>query len=84
MAECIIFTVVVELWTEFWQLNNIFEPPMENGQLFVFLLPHTPYGHVTDCEACALCTRKTLMPRFTDFLTVFEKKTDCFAVYVKF
>ena len=25
--------------------------------------------------------RKTLTPRFTDFLTDFEKKTDCFAVY---
>ena len=25
--------------------------------------------------------RKTLKPRFTDFFTDFEKKTDCFAVY---
>ena len=24
---------------------------------------------------------KTLTPRFTDFFTDFEKKTDCFAVY---
>ena len=24
---------------------------------------------------------ETLTPRFTDFLTDFEKKTDCFAVY---
>ena len=30
------------------------------------------------CEARA---RKTLTPRFTDFFTDFEKKTDCFAVY---
>jgi len=29
------------------------------------------------CEAA----RKTLTPRFTDFFTDFEKKTDCFAVY---
>ena len=32
------------------------------------------------CEARALCARKTLTPRFTDFFTDFEKKTDCFAV----
>ena len=25
--------------------------------------------------------RKTLTPRFTDFFTDFEEKTDCFAVY---
>ena len=34
------------------------------------------------CEARELCARKTLTPRFTDFFTDFEKKTDCFAVYV--
>ena len=28
-----------------------------------------------------LRARKTLTPRFTDFFTDFEKKTDCFAVY---
>ena len=33
------------------------------------------------CEARALRARKTLTPRFTDFFTDFEKKTDCFAVY---
>ena len=33
------------------------------------------------CEARALRACKTLTPRFTDFLTDFEKKTDCFAVY---
>ena len=32
-------------------------------------------------EARALCARTTLTPRFTDFFTDFEKKTDCFAVY---
>ena len=32
------------------------------------------------CEARALRARKTLTPRFTDFFTDFEKKTDCFAV----
>ena len=34
------------------------------------------------CEARALRARKTLTPRFTDFFTDFEKKTDCFAVYM--
>ena len=34
------------------------------------------------CEARALRARNTLTPRFTDFFTDFEKKTDdCFAVY---
>ena len=33
------------------------------------------------CEARSLRARKTLTPRFTDFFTDFEKKTDCFAVY---
>ena len=33
------------------------------------------------CEARALGARKTLTPRFTDFFTDFEKKTDFFAVY---
>ena len=33
------------------------------------------------CEARALRARKTLTPRFTDFFTDFEEKTDCFAVY---
>ena len=36
------------------------------------------------CEARALRARKTLTPRFTDFFTDFEKKTDCFAVYYIF
>ena len=31
--------------------------------------------------ARALRAGKTLTPRFTDFSTDFEKKTDCFAVY---
>ena len=36
------------------------------------------------CEARAVRARKTLTPRFTDFFTDFEEKTDCFAVYVIF
>ena len=34
------------------------------------------------CEARALRARKTLTPRFTDFFTDFEGKTDCFAVHL--
>ena len=33
-------------------------------------------------EARELRARKTLTPRFTDFFTDFEKKTDCFAVLI--
>ena len=35
----------------------------------------------TEGERLARFAVKTLTPRFTDFLTDFEKKTDCFAVY---
>ena len=31
-------------------------------------------------SACEARARKTLTPRFTDFFTDFEEKTDCFAV----
>ena len=42
----------------------------------------SPASHaLRACEARALRARKTLTPRFTDFFTDFEKKTDCFAVY---
>ena len=46
------------------------------GETGFFLSPHTPVGRVR----LALCARKTITPRFTDFFTDFEKKTDCFAV----
>ena len=35
-------------------------------------------------EVCALYAHKTLKPRFTDFCTDFEKKSNCFAVYIKY
>ena len=38
------------------------------GETGFFLSPRTPVK------------RKTITPRFTDFFTDFEKKTDCFAV----
>ena len=34
------------------------------------------------CDSRALRARETLTARFTDFFTDFEKKTDCFAVYL--
>ena len=37
----------------------------------------------TESETGERRARKTLTPRFTDFFTDFEKKTDCFAVYDK-
>ena len=40
--------------------------------------------NIRACEARALRARKTLTPRFTDFFTDFEKKTDCLAVYIRF
>ena len=45
---------------------------------FFFLSPHdhTPVGRVR----LARFARVRLAPRFTDFFTDFEKKTDCFAV----
>ena len=36
------------------------------------------------CEDRALRARKTLTPRFTDFFTDSEKKTDCFTVEVSY
>ena len=37
-------------------------------------------GSRVPCDARALRACKTPTPRFTDFVTDFEKKTDCFAV----
>ena len=48
---------------------------------FSKVFSHTPYGCERACEARAVRALKTLTPRFTDFFTDFEEKTDCFAVY---
>ena len=77
------------LWTDFWQLDDIFEPPGRNelivwktdSRFFFSLASHALRARV--CEARALLARKTLAPHFTDFFPDFEKKTDCFEVYVK-
>ena len=47
-------------------------------RFFFFLASHA----LRACEARALRARKTLTVRFTDFFSDFEKKTDCFAVYI--
>ena len=60
IPECIKFTKRAELWTDFWQLEDIFEPLVGTNSL---------YGKRTVGRA-----RKTLTPRFTDFFTDFEKK----------
>ena len=41
------------------------------------------YARAVKQKARALRARKTLTPRFTDFFTDFEEKTDCFAVYLR-
>ena len=63
--------------------------------LYPFRLQNSPYfclfkyarevkqkvWNEAESEARAPRAGKTLTPRFTDFFTHFEKKTDCFAVY---
>ena len=63
--------------------------------LYSFRLQNSPYfclfkyarevkqkvWNEAESEARAPRAGKTLTPRFTDFFTDFEKKTDCFAVY---
>ena len=62
--------------------TTVLNPLVETNSLYgkrtvgFFLSPHTPYGRVR----LARFARKALRPRFTDFFTDFEKKTDCFAV----
>ena len=48
---------------------------MENRQSVFYL---SASHALPACEPRALRARKTLTPRFTDFFTDFEKKTDCF------
>ena len=82
ITEWIKFTKRVELWTDFWQLDHIFEPPGRN-ELYgkrtdgFFSRLTRPYGRF---EARVLRAPKTLTPLFAFFFTDFENKTDCFAV----
>ena len=41
------------------------------------------WGETLKIQACEASAGETLTPRFTDFFTDFEKKTDCFAVYME-
>ena len=68
----------------FFSTQNIIKHRLQNSPYFcVFKYARAVKQKVWACEARALRTRKTLTPRFTDFSTDFEKKTDCFAVYIK-
>ena len=78
ITECIKFTKRVELWTDFWQLDDMFEPPGQNELIVWKTNSRFFFYRLARGVFCAL---KTLMPRFTDFFTDFEKKTDCSAVY---
>ena len=49
---------------------------MENGQLFVFFLPHTPRGRVR-------LARETLTLLLLYSKPILRKKSDCFAVYLR-
>ena len=56
-------------------------PPLPRGGSGMRLKTESEIGVLRACEPRALRAHKTLTPRFTDFFTDFEKKTDCFAVY---
>ena len=58
-------------------LNEAENREREWGERFLSLVSHA----LRACEARALRALKTLTPRFAEFFTDFEKKTDCFAVY---
>ena len=66
--------------TDFCPRDDIFAPPGRN-ELIVWKTD-SRFFFSRLWEARALRARKTLTPRFTDFFTDFEKKTDCFAVYL--
>ena len=83
--ECIKFTKRAELWTDFWQLDDIFEPPGRNELIlwktdsrFFFSRLTRPYGCVRLACFARLRLLRLSLPFF--FFTDFEKKTDCCAV----
>ena len=83
ITECIKFTKRAELWIDFWQLDDIFEPLVGTNSLYekrtvgFFSLASHP---LRACEARALRARKTRTPSFTDFFTDLDEKNNCFAV----
>ena len=81
ITGCIKFTKRTELWIDFWQLDDIFEPPGQNELIiwktdsrFFFLSPHLPYvfGHVRLTGLLLRCSYPTLNQ-------FWETKSDCFA-----
>ena len=76
ITERIKFTKRAELWTDFWHLNDIFEPPGRNELIVWKTESRFFFSRLTKPTG----VRKTLTPHFTSFFTDFEKKNDCFAV----
>ena len=53
ITGCVKFTKRTELWIDFWQFNDIFDPPSQNGQSVFFSLA-SPALRIQACEAHAL------------------------------
>ena len=69
ITGCIKFTKRTELWIDFWQLDDIFEPPGQNELIiwktesrFFFLSPHLPYlfGHLRLTRLLLRCSDPSL------------------------
>ena len=74
------WTVKQKVWNEAENGERDWGETVQSQFLLASHAPHTPHG-LRACEASALRPRKTPTPRFTDFFTDFEKKTDRLAVY---
>ena len=82
ITEWIKFSKRVELWTDFWQLDDIFEPPgrselivWKTDSRFFFLAPDTP---LRACEARVLRAPKTLTSLFAFFFHWFWASNQLF------
>ena len=69
ITGCIKFTKRTELWIDFWQLDDIFQPPGQNELIiwktdswFFSFSPHLPYvfGHVRLTRLLLRCSYPTL------------------------
>ena len=81
ITECIKVTKRVELWTDFWELDDIFEPPGRN-ELIVWKTDSRFFFFsrlLRVCEARALRARKTFTPHCFVYW-FWGEKNDCFAV----
>ena len=83
ITGCIKFTKTTELWIDFWQLDDIFEPPGQNELIiwktdsrFFFLSPHLPYvfGHVRLTRLLLRCSSATLNQFWEKKPTVLQSK----------